>query len=114
MSSYEALNRLAKWRSWFAGWQLGTRPKDDPECAAVRDQRELLLIMRSELSALTALLVKKGVFTADEFDEALEKEAMQMDADLSVRFPGVTSTSVGLRMDPFLAGKTMKEMNFKP
>jgi hypothetical protein len=31
-----ALNVLAKWRGLFAGWQLGTRPKGDPESDAVR------------------------------------------------------------------------------
>ena len=32
-----ALNVLAKWRTLLAGWQLGTRPKGDPECDAVSD-----------------------------------------------------------------------------
>lgn len=34
------LNVVCKWRSLFAGWQLGTRPKGDPESDAVRDHRE--------------------------------------------------------------------------
>jgi hypothetical protein len=33
----KALQKLAKWRLIFAGWQLGTRLKGDPECDAVRD-----------------------------------------------------------------------------
>ena len=40
---YEACNRLTKWRSVFAGWQLGTRAKGDPECDAVRDHREVTI-----------------------------------------------------------------------
>ena len=46
----QALNRLCKWRAHFAGWQLGTRAKDDPEAQAVRDHRELSMLMRVELS----------------------------------------------------------------
>jgi hypothetical protein len=29
VTAFEALNRLTKWRAFFAGWQLGTRPKGD-------------------------------------------------------------------------------------
>lgn len=31
------LQRLGKWRTVFASWQLGTRSKNDPEAQAVRD-----------------------------------------------------------------------------
>lgn len=54
------LQKLCKWRSVFAGWQLGTRPDTDAECQAVRDHREVTMLMRAELSALTALLIEKG------------------------------------------------------
>lgn len=37
-----ALNILTKWRVLFTGWQLGTRPKGDPEGDAVREHRELM------------------------------------------------------------------------
>lgn len=47
-----ALNKLAKWRSVFAGWQLGTRLKEDPECQAVKDHREVTILLRAEVSAL--------------------------------------------------------------
>jgi hypothetical protein len=30
MSDIDWLNRLAKWRTVLAGWQLGTRGSDDP------------------------------------------------------------------------------------
>jgi hypothetical protein len=40
-----ALERLAKWRTLFAGWQLGTRPKGEPESDAVRDHREATLML---------------------------------------------------------------------
>lgn len=105
--SRRSLNRLAKWRALFAGWQLGTRVIGDPECDAVRDHREATIFHRAELSALTGLLIKKGVFTAEEFDAALAREADQLSQDFELRFPGVKATDIGLQMDE-RAVKTMK------
>lgn len=113
-STLEALNRLAKWRNLLAGWQLGTRANSDPECAAVRDTRELLLLMRTELNALVGLLIAKGSFTEDEWNVALETEADQMSRDYERRFPGFKATNVGLEMSMPEAGETMKRMHFKP
>lgn len=94
-----ALNRLTKWRTFFTGWQLGTREKGDPEGDAVRDHREVTIILRCEVSALAGLMIEKGVFTAEEWDAALAKEADQLSADYSKRFPGVTATDDGLAMN---------------
>jgi hypothetical protein len=99
MSAERALNVLCKWRTILAGWQLGTRPDTDPECQAVRDHRDATLIQRAEMSALTELLLRKGLITEAEFDAALEREAVAMSRDFSRRFPGVTATETGLRMD---------------
>ncbi len=111
--SFKALNVLTKWRVWFAGWQLGTRDKQDPEAAAVRDQREMLLCLRVELNCFTKLCLDKGLFTADEWDEGLAAEAKQYCADLSERFPGVYATDNGLTLT-HEAANTMRRMNFKP
>lgn len=94
-----ALNVLTKWRVLFTGWQLGTRPKGDPEGDAVRDHRELTILLRAEVTAFTALLREKGVFTEDEWLAALEREANLLAKDYEHRFPGVTATEVGLHMD---------------
>jgi hypothetical protein len=67
MQKIDWLNRLAKWRTVFAGWQLGTRAKGDPESDAVRDHREATILQRAELTALTSLLIKKQIITAAEF-----------------------------------------------
>ncbi len=106
----KALNRLAKWRNTFTGWQLGTRSKGDPEADAVRDHREQSIIMRAELTALTGLLLEKGVFTMEEFDAALAKEADQLSEDFARRFPGIKATDEGLTMDPIVMQRegTMK------
>lgn len=94
-----ALNTLTKWRTLFTGWQLGTRPKGDPEGDAVRDHRELTILLRAEMSALTGLLLRKGVFTSDEWLSALQAEAEQLSADYERRFPGVTADEYGLHLD---------------
>jgi len=100
VSAHEALNRLAKWRAIFTGWQLGTRPKGDPESDAVRDHREATLILRAEVTALVDLLLKRGVFTEQAWAAAVEREANSLAALLSERFPGVTATDTGLDIDP--------------
>lgn len=94
-----ALERLTKWRSVFAGWQLGTRSKGDPECDAVRDHRELTMILRAEQTALVGLLLEKGVFTVEEYQEAVAKEADLLNDDFARRFPGIRATYDGLKMD---------------
>jgi hypothetical protein len=93
------LNTLAKWRAHFAGWQLGTRPSEDPECQAVRDHREATLILRAEVNALIGLLVKKRVFSQDEFNEALADSAEKFNSALEQKFPGVTASMTGLHYD---------------
>lgn len=99
MSALEAMNTLAKWRALLAGWQLGTRPKGDPESDAIRDHREVTLLLRAEVSALVELLLRKGVITAAEWEAGLDREARTLSRDFARRFPGVKATPDGLRMD---------------
>lgn len=94
-----ALNRVTKWRTLFTGWQLGTKPKGDPECDAVRDHRELSIILRVEASALTYLLIEKGIITEAEWSDALEAVANDLSSVYELRFPGVAATDEGLVMD---------------
>ena len=109
-----ALNRLAKWRVFFASWQLGTRPKGDPECDAVRDGREALLMLRADTNALCGLLVQKGVFTVDEWVRAVEIEAKALNRALEERYPGVRATDDGLVIENPEGLETIRKMNFKP
>lgn len=103
------LERLAKWRAIFAGWQLGTRAKGDPEGDAVRDHREITILLRAEVSAVIGLLVEKRVFTGDEFFAAVETEAVHLAKDYEHRFPGMRATDVGIEVyDSEVAAKTMK------
>lgn len=103
-----ALNRLCKWRTVLAGWQLGTRSTADPESQAVRDHRDQSMILRVEVSALAALLMSKGVFTGDEWAEQLREEADRLSAAYARKFPGMVATDDGIDMFMPEAGETMK------
>lgn len=107
MSTREALEILCKWRSVFAGWQLGTRLVGDPECDAVRDHREATIILRVEITALAGLLIDKGIITVAEFQEAVGTEALLLAEDYSRRFPGMVATPAGIEYDA-RAVETMK------
>jgi hypothetical protein len=109
-----ALDKLAKWRKFFASWQLGTVPAHDGRFKAVADHREITILVRAELSALTGLLLRKGVFTEQEWRDALELEAKQLDHDYEERFPGWRSLPEGLSMKLPEAAETMRKMGFPP
>jgi hypothetical protein len=94
-----ALERLCKWRTIFAGWQLGTRSLDDPEAQAVRDHREVTMLLRCEVNALTKCLLDVGIVGRDQFQRALLSEAAQLSEDYERKFPGAKATDVGIQLD---------------
>lgn len=112
--AHDALNRVGKWRTLLTGWQLGTRPKGDPEGDAVRDLQEARLLLRVEVNALAGLLIKKGVFSALEWTEQLAFEAEAFEAVMEARFPGITATVDGLHLKLPEALETMRRYRFKP
>jgi enamine deaminase RidA (YjgF/YER057c/UK114 family) len=95
----KALNILAKWRVLFTGWQIGSRPKGDPEGDAVRDHREATILLRAEVSALAAVLLAKGTVTQDEWLISLQREAEHLNQAYERKFPGVTASEKGLTID---------------
>jgi hypothetical protein len=109
MNAVAALNRLCKWRAILAGWQLGTRPKGDPECDAVRDHREVTLLLRAEVNSLGQLLISKGVFTAAEFDVQCGVEAEHLMRGYEKVFPGAKAVDDGMTLDPALVHGWMKD-----
>jgi hypothetical protein len=109
-----ALEKLARWRKFFASWQLGTTLAGDGRYKAVAHHRELSILMRAELSALTGLLLRKGVFTEQEWQAALELEAKQLDHDYEEAYPGWRTTADGLSMKMPEAGETMRKLGFPP
>jgi len=104
-----AANKLAKWRSVFAGWQLGTRLKSDPESNAVRDHREVTMMLRAEVNALTKILLDKRVCSPEELQQAILEEVEYLDKAYEHKFPGMRTTESGVDYyDLPLAQKTMK------
>lgn len=101
-------NKLAKWRGVFAGWQLGTRLKGDPESDAVRDHREVTLLLRAEVNALTGLLIKKGVFAAREYTEQSIEEMRHLDRQYEEKFPGISTDQDGIHYKLPECAETMR------
>lgn len=108
-----ALNRLCKWRMFFAGWTYGTQPGTHGPTRALRDATDARLIARAEISALTNLLVEKGIFTTDEFAEVLAREADFLSEGLAKLYPGFTATDTGLDVHSD-AAETMHALGFPP
>ena len=114
MDYLRTLNRLAKWRAHYAGWMLGTRLKDDPECQAVRDLFEKLLLLRAEASAQTALMISKGICTAEEFTNQLEEEAKHLMRALEEAWPGARAGDDGMHYDLKTVRVAGWQRNWKP
>lgn len=108
------MNRLAKWRVVFASWQLGTRSDQDAECAALKDHREVTLMLRAEVTALTGLLIDKGIISVDEFTERVESESKYLCDLYETRFPGFHATDQGLTIDAKKAAETAARMHWPP
>ena len=54
-TTLDALNRLCKWRAFFAGWLLGTRPVRSGPARAARDLTDAGLLLTAEVRALGRL-----------------------------------------------------------
>jgi hypothetical protein len=106
---FDAMNRLTKWRVVFTGWQLGTRAKGDPEGDAVRDHREVTILLRCEMTAVTKLLIEKGIFTLEEWQQVIIEEADLLSKDYEEKFPGFQATDIGMQMDVQQAHQTTKQ-----
>lgn len=105
----DALNKLCKWRTVLAGWQLGTRAKGDAECDAVRDHREITMLLRAEVNALTRMCIDKKLFSQAEYNEQMTIEAEHLDKSYEKMFPGFTTTTLeGVAMDVAKCRETMK------
>lgn len=107
-----ATNKLCKWRGVYAGWWFGTRSIDDPQAKAARDNFDRTIMLRCEVSALTALLIEKGAFTLPEFEQRLLTEVEALDRMLEEAWPGIKTTDVGVTMEPSIAIETMRQKGF--
>lgn len=103
-----ALNRVAKWRSVFTGRILGTRLKGDAQGDGFRDLFEKLILLRVEATAITGILLRKGLVTEAELLEAFAEEADYLSEMYSRSFPGVSATDDGMSFHLPEARKTME------
>lgn len=101
------MQKLARWRTVFASWQLGTRSDTDAECKAIKHHREATIMLRAEVNALTFLLIEKKVISDEEYDAALLGAVERLDADYAAFFPGFKSTDAGMTVTPHIAKDTM-------
>ena len=112
MTHLEVLEKLAKWRTVFAWWQLGTRPNTDGELRAVENHREVTIFLRAEVNALTAMMIKNGMFTVEEFADQVSEEAIVLDMLYEQKFPGFSTTLDGVNMDVIRVKETMQRLGF--
>lgn len=103
------MERFTKWRRVFAAWQTGNLSNNGPEAKAIRDHRELTMLLRAETTALAQLLVKKGIFTEDEFAEQVIEEAGHLDKAFEEQFPGFKASEFGLNITAPESLETIKK-----
>lgn len=96
MSWIESANRLTKWRRHFALWQLGSSREGTQEFKAVSHHRELSMIMRAELNALTKIVLEAKLVTSEEMLKTFEEEFDLLSEDYAKAYPGITAFDWGL------------------
>lgn len=91
-------NALAKWRNvhaakMFGYWKSGKEYNSDPRKKAQYDEytdlRELCLILRAEVNALTSMLAMKRVCTREELILMMNDETGLLIAAWQKKFPGM-------------------------
>jgi hypothetical protein len=97
IEAYErALNRLNHWGMLLAGRLGGTLQSQDPRSKGYRDLFQKYLILRAEANAITAVLLKAGITTREDFTKLITEEAVHLDQTYEKQYPGVRTTDAGL------------------
>lgn len=109
-----SLQRLGKWRSVFAGWQLGTRARGDGESEAVRDHREVTMLLRAEVSALTRILLEAKVVDQNTLTRIVGEEAEYLSQAYERTFPGAKAIDDGMTFDLKVWVETTRRLGFPP
>lgn len=79
-----------------AGRMFGTIANTNGKYIAIMDLEERSIYCRAEVNALTALLIKKGLFSNEEFQTQLAEELNHL-ADLyQAKIPEVLFTPIGM------------------
>lgn len=109
-----SLQRLAKWRSVFTGWQLGTRLRGDGESEAVRDHREVTILLRAEVNAVTRILLEAKVVDQETLTRIIGEEAEYLNQAYERQFPGARAVDDGMHFDLEQWVETQRRLGFPP
>ena len=66
----------------------------------VRAHRMTTLVLRAEMNALVAVLIKDGTVTMEQVQQAMLDEIALAESDMEHRFPGAKATDFGMRLTP--------------
>lgn len=91
-----AMRRARQVGRLTVGRIFGTTPNTDGRYLAIMDLEERAIFCRAEVNAITAILMKKGLFTKDEFDEQLVDELNYLAKLYADKFPEVEFTEIGI------------------
>jgi hypothetical protein len=94
----KALNKVCHWGMLLAGRIGGTLRAEDPRSKGYRDLFQKYIALRTEVSALTHVLVKRRIITTDEFARQIIVEATELDKIYEAQFPGFITTDDGLEI----------------
>lgn len=84
---------------WAEGAATGIVPYGTPGLKGVRDIADIALLVRVEVNALVNMLVRKGVFTSEEWVRECIEQTQWFTAQKEQKF-NVKSTAEGLVLNP--------------
>lgn len=100
------LQTLCKWRAIYQ--MMATMGERNSFERYVRDVADKHLLLRAEVTALSALLLQKGVFTQVEFAAQLDVEAEHLCEIMAQAYPGFRAMPEGLSLEMPEAQQTME------
>ena len=92
---YRLLSKLRQYARFSVGRITGTTTAESGAYKQLLTAEEARLFHRVDINALTGLLIKKGVFTEEEWTDALIEEAKLKDKELAEEWPDITVASDG-------------------
>ncbi len=96
MNSIQAANILAKWRRFFANWELGSQWEGTNRYKATANNWELLMLVRAEVNGLTKILFEKDIISSEEFDAIMAEEYTHLSEEYSKKYSGIIANEDGL------------------
>lgn len=84
---------------WAPGAAQGMVPYGAPGLKGVRDVADIALVLRAEMNALVALLIRKGVFSQEEWVRQCIEDTMWLTEAKEKQF-NVRATETGLTLNP--------------